>query len=184
CLHKALELQPDLILMDLIMPVLDGLEATRRVRQLPQLQDVVVIALSANVLETTKRESVAAGCQDFLSKPVQVQQLLNSLMLHLGVEGIYEEDLSSREAESKCSCISIVPPPPSELLTLSKLAKIGDIQGLLDRADQLEKWDNRFVPFATQLRQLTKSFQLKQLRKFIQNYMTDKNSEFNTLNFE
>ncbi len=179
CLHKALEFQPHLILMDLIMPVLDGLEATRRVRQLPQLQDVVVIALSANVLETTKRESVAAGCQDFLSKPVQVQQLLNSLMLHLGVEGIYEEDLPSREAESKYSCISIVPPPPSELLTLSKLAKIGDIQGLLDRADQLEKWDNRFVLFVTQLRQLTKSFQLKQLRKFIQNYMTDNNSEFN-----
>jgi PAS domain S-box-containing protein len=179
CLHKALEFQPHLILMDLIMPVLDGLEATRRVRQLPRLQDVVVIALSANVLETTKQQSLAAGCQDFLPKPVQVQQLLQFLTLHLDVEGIYEEDLSSRETESKCSCISIVPPPPSELLTLSKLAKIGDIQGLLDRADQLEKWDNRFVLFVTQLRQLTKSFQLKQLRKFIQNYMTDNNSEFN-----
>jgi DNA-binding response OmpR family regulator len=101
----------DLILMDLLMPVLDGFEVTRQLRQLPELKDVVAIALSADVFESTKQKSLAAGCQDFLPKPVQAELLLESVMVHLRLEGIYEEPLHSREVEPNLCAAPVVPPP-------------------------------------------------------------------------
>ena len=173
CLNKAAVFEPDLILMDLVMPGLDGLEATRRLRQLPQLKNMVAIALSANVFESTKQESLAAGCQDFLPKPVQAKQLLESLTVHLGVEWIYEDHESHIGVEPNRDRTSVVPPPPSEIATLFKLVKMGDIVGILDQAEKLEKLDNKLKPFATQVRQLTKGFKLKQLQGIIQHYMAD-----------
>ncbi|HEY9710435.1 MAG TPA: response regulator, partial [Oculatellaceae cyanobacterium] len=173
CLNKTVEFQPDLILMDLVMPGPDGLETIRQLRQLPHLKDVVAIALSANVFETTKQESLAAGCQDFLPKPVQTQQLLELLMMHLGLEGIYEEPMSPTEVKSNLDGLPLVSLPPSEIAALSELVKMGDIKGILDQADKLEKLDNQLVPFATQLRQLAKGFKLKQLREIIQQFIAD-----------
>ncbi|MBD0342586.1 MAG: response regulator, partial [Microcoleus sp. Co-bin12] len=173
CLNKAAVFEPDLILMDLVMPGLDGLEATRRLRQLPQLKNLVAIALSANVFESTKQESLAAGCQDFLPKPVQAKQLLESLTVHLGVEWIYEDHESDIGVEPNRDRASVVPVPPSEIATLFKLVKMGDIVGILDQAEKLEKLDNKLKPFATQVRQLTKGFKLKQLQGIIQQYMAD-----------
>jgi PAS domain S-box-containing protein len=173
CLNKAAVFEPDLILMDLVMPGLDGLEATRRLRQLPQLKNMVAIALSANVFESTKQESLAAGCQDFLPKPVQAKQLLESLTVHLGVEWIYEDHECHIGVEPNRDRASVVPPPPSEIATLFKLVKMGDIVGILDQAEKLEKLDNKLKPFATQVRQLTKGFKLKQLQGIIQQYMAD-----------
>ncbi len=93
------------------MPVLDGFEVTRGLRQLPELKDVVAIALSADVFESTKQKSLAAGCQDFLPKPVQAELLLESVMVHLRLEGIYEEPLHSREVEPNLCAAPVVPPP-------------------------------------------------------------------------
>jgi PAS domain S-box-containing protein len=173
CLNKAVDFQPDVILMDLVMPELDGLEVTRRLRQLPQLRDAVVIALSANAFEATKQESLAAGCQDFLSKPVPTQQLLDLLGLYLRLEWIYEEGLSSPAFESNRDRVPLVPPSPSKLALLSELVKMGDIAGILDQADQLQHLDSKLEPFATEIRQLAKDFKLKQLRKIIQQFLAN-----------
>ncbi len=171
CLNKAVEFQPDLILMDLVMPVLDGFEATRRLRQLPELKNVVVIALSANVFEATKQESLAAGCQDFLPKPVQTKQLLESVMVHLGLDGIYEEPQSPTDVKPNLLRSDLIAPPPSEIAALSKLVKMGDIKSILDQAARLEKLNSNLVPFATQIRQLAQGFKLKQLLEILQHYL-------------
>jgi len=170
CLQKAVEIQPDLILMDLIMPGLDGLTATRRLRQLPQLAKTVIIAISANVFETTQQESLAAGCQDFLSKPVPIQQLLELLMVHLGVEGIYEESRDSTTVELETNMIPLVPPPASELAILSELLAMGDIQGMIDQAQHWQDVNSQWIPFATQIHHLARGFQLKKIEDFITQY--------------
>ena len=170
-LNKAQQTQPDLILMDLVMPGLDGLEVTQRLRQLPQFKDVVVIALSANVLETTGQESLVAGCQDFLPKPVQAKQLLDLLTVHLGLEWIYDDHLSLTVVESSPNSEPIVLPPSSELTVLLELVKMGDIQEILHRVEQLETLDEKFERFAVQICQLAKEFKLKQLQKLIQHYL-------------
>jgi two-component system, cell cycle response regulator DivK len=77
--HKC----PDLILMDLDMPVLDGLAATRLLRELAGLCDVPVIAVSAHTRETHRADAFAAGCNEYLTKPVDfawLDHLLNSLL--------------------------------------------------------------------------------------------------------
>ncbi|MEQ9233460.1 PAS domain S-box protein [Coleofasciculus sp. E2-BRE-01] len=170
CLQKAVEIQPDLILMDLIMPGLDGLTATRRLRQLPQLEKTVIIAISANVFEMTQQESLTAGCQDFLSKPVPIQQLLELLIVHLGVEGIYEEPRESTTVELETNTIPLVPPPASELAILSELLAMGDIQGMIDQAQHWEEVNSQWIPFAQQIHHLARGFQLKKIEQIIEQY--------------
>jgi CheY-like chemotaxis protein len=172
-LNKAIEFKPDVILMDCVMPVLDGLEATRRLRQLPQLNDAIIIGLSANIVETTTQGSLAAGCHDFLSKPVQTDRLLDAIARHLGLEWIYEEKPCSMGVEPNWDGLPLVLPPPSAIAILSELIKIGDIAGVLDQAEQLEKMDDKLVPFAILIHQLAKGFKVKQLREIIQQYLAD-----------
>jgi CheY-like chemotaxis protein len=69
----------DLVLMDLEMPRLDGLTATRRLRALPHLQRLPVIALTANVGAESRRDCMDAGMNDFVSKPIDMNVLVNAL---------------------------------------------------------------------------------------------------------
>jgi CheY-like chemotaxis protein len=68
--------QPDLILMDLSLPVLDGWEATRRIKAAPDTRHIPVIALTANAMTGDKEKALAAGCDDFDTKPVELPRLL------------------------------------------------------------------------------------------------------------
>ena len=72
----AQEEQPDLIVMDLAMPVLDGCEATRQLRNLPTTALIPIIALSAHAMNADREMAVAAGCDDFDTKPVNFPRLL------------------------------------------------------------------------------------------------------------
>jgi len=84
-LERAIALQPDMILMDNVMPVMSGLEATRRMRDLPALRHVPVIAISASATKADKDKAVDAGATDFLPKPFRATQLLALFERHLGI---------------------------------------------------------------------------------------------------
>jgi CheY-like chemotaxis protein len=77
--HEAIEIarhkRPDLILMDLSMPVLDGLSATRLLREMEAMCDVPIVAISANRRDQSQAEALAAGCNEYLTKPVNFHQL-------------------------------------------------------------------------------------------------------------
>ena len=68
--------QPDVILMDLEMPVVDGWEATRRLRDNPQTRDIPIIALSAHALAGERDRAIAAGCDEFDTKPIEFDRLV------------------------------------------------------------------------------------------------------------
>jgi CheY-like chemotaxis protein len=78
CEMAAVE-QPDIILMDLEMPVLDGWEATRRLRGNPQTRDIPIIALSAHALAGERARAIAAGCDEFDTKPIEFERLVATL---------------------------------------------------------------------------------------------------------
>jgi CheY-like chemotaxis protein len=76
---------PDIILMDLEMPIVDGWEATRRLRGNPQTRDIPVIALSAHALAGEREKAIAAGCNEFETKPIEFDRLIATLRRILAV---------------------------------------------------------------------------------------------------
>jgi two-component system, cell cycle response regulator DivK len=75
---------PDLILMDLSMPGMDGLTATRRIRETPSIADIKVIALTANALEGDEARSIEAGCNGYISKPIDIDSFVDEINNYLG----------------------------------------------------------------------------------------------------
>lgn len=75
----ALTEKPDLILMDLDLPVINGWEATQRLKSDPATRDIPVIALSAHALAGSREKALAAGCDDFDTKPVDFERLLGKI---------------------------------------------------------------------------------------------------------
>lgn len=71
---------PDIILMDLSMPDLDGLTATQMIRTMPTLRDLTIIALTANAMETDRDRSINAGCDGYIRKPVDVDKLADEII--------------------------------------------------------------------------------------------------------
>ena len=81
----ALRERPDIILMDLEMPVIDGWEATRRLKGNPQTHDIPVIALSAHALAGEREKAIAAGCDEFDTKPIEFERLVATVRRLLAV---------------------------------------------------------------------------------------------------
>ncbi|NEO46396.1 MAG: response regulator [Moorea sp. SIO4A3] len=98
----AQQIQPDLILSDLVMPVKSGFEAIKEIRQIPEIREVPIIAISASVLDMDQKKSQIAGCDAFLSKPVDEPKLLTLLGKYLHLEWVYEQNdhLSNMNSEN------------------------------------------------------------------------------------
>ncbi len=71
--------RPDLILLDLSLPVLDGWEAARRIKAAPETRGIPIIALTAHVMPGDREKALAAGCNDFDTKPVELDRLLGKI---------------------------------------------------------------------------------------------------------
>lgn len=138
-LEKACQFLPDLIITDLTMPVMDGFELTRRLRMLPEFENLTIIVSSASVFESDEHKSIGVGADDFLPKPVQMEDLFLKLQQYLQVEWIYES-LQSKEA---VEVIPVNPPisvnklitiPSAEVEQLFELAMRGNIKGIREQA--------------------------------------------------
>jgi CheY-like chemotaxis protein len=80
---KALAEKPDVILMDLDLPVVDGWEAARRLKSDPSTRDIPIIALTAHAMSGSREKALAAGCDDFDTKPVEFDRLMHKIDLVL-----------------------------------------------------------------------------------------------------
>ncbi|MEO1286122.1 MAG: response regulator [Chloroflexota bacterium] len=82
-LEMAKEHNPDLILMDINLPDIDGIEVTKRLKEDPEFADTPIIALTANAMYGDRERYLDAGCDDYLSKPVSKIELLNMVKKHI-----------------------------------------------------------------------------------------------------
>ncbi len=85
-LERVETLKPDLVLMDIHMPEMDGLEATRRLRENDAYKDLPIIAMSADAFEEQQAEAKAAGMDDYTTKPIEFERLIQLLSYYLEVE--------------------------------------------------------------------------------------------------
>ena len=74
-LQKAAESPPDLILMDINLPEIDGYEVTARLKQIPNMSGVPIIAVTANVMKGDREKTLAAGCDGYIQKPIDIDLL-------------------------------------------------------------------------------------------------------------
>lgn len=176
-LTKALEWQPDLIISDLSMPVMDGHEMTARLRQSSEVSsELKILISSASVFESDRQKSLQAGANDFLPKPIQKDTLLQSLQTHLNLEWIYEVKTSApvkttKVAGEAISESEIIPPPAEDMDILHDLSRKGLINDLLKEIERIERSEPKFEPFARQLKDLAKGFKMRQIKSFIEQYL-------------
>jgi CheY-like chemotaxis protein len=171
CLDKMVEFQPDLILLDLVMPGMSGFDVVRHIRQLPILQDTVIIILSASAFDQTKQESLAIGCDDFITKPFDMDELLVKLETNLELTWLYEETVETEKELPLESESTLIIPQKEELETLLKLATMQNITGVQAYLEHINLLDSKFNRFAIEINQLAKKYYFEQIIEFIKPYL-------------
>ena len=78
-IDKAIEESPDLILMDLSLPTMDGWTATAKIKEMERVKDIPIIALSAHAMPEHRDRAIRAGCSDYDTKPVDIKRLLSKM---------------------------------------------------------------------------------------------------------
>ena len=171
-LDQALATAPDLILTDLAMPVMDGFEFLRQIRADPQLREAIVLVSSASVFEIDSQKSLDAGGNDFLPKPVQADLLLGLLKKYLQLEWVYGETVDAGE-KAQQAMISKMQLPAIEILQLlNEQAEAGDLDAVIEIAEQIQTANPQHAIFAKKLLVLAEGFQVKELRALIQEHLS------------
>jgi len=131
---------PHLIWMDMRMPVLDGCEATRRIKATTKGQATVIIAITASALEEERTVILSAGCDDFVRKPFREVELFDALQKHIGVRFVFEESEQDRVPSRVPTVLSATALAvlPQDLLRQLYDATISlDMEGILTAVDQI-----------------------------------------------
>ncbi|MDZ8136176.1 MAG: ATP-binding protein [Nostoc sp. DedQUE04] len=172
--EKALAHKPDLIITDLVMPILNGFELIDRLRKSEQFKEIAVIASSASVFAADQYKSIDVGANAFLPKPVEAETLLEMLRQFLQLEWIFDvkvDEIKKTNIDALDRPNEMIYPAKEVLQDLLELTKDGDIQKVLELTEQLSKSDERLSIFVQQIVQLASNFQLKRLETFIQEYI-------------
>ncbi len=82
-IDKAIEQSPDLILMDLSLPTMDGWTATAEIKKIDKVKDIPIIALSAHAMPEHRDRAIKAGCSDYDTKPVDIKRLLSKMAQYI-----------------------------------------------------------------------------------------------------
>jgi signal transduction histidine kinase/ActR/RegA family two-component response regulator len=180
-LEKAIKNKPDLIITDLVMPLLDGFEMIRRIRDSFSRKELPIIASSASVLDEEQETKAAVDYDVFMAKPVRKEKLFMLLQQYLNLEWLYQDEkneskqkeelaLALRESEQKPS-LPLIPPSASKVALLYRLAMMGDVEGIQEQAIKLSQFDSHLEQFANQLLDLAKGFKISKIRKFLKPYL-------------
>jgi PAS domain S-box-containing protein len=172
CLELLDSVKPDLIVMDVMMPILNGREATHRIRTMPKFAGIPIIIVTASASLEDEAKAYEAGANAFLPKPIEHQILLKTIGDQLSLQWIYEEHLpeATEEQEEKAEDLAI--PPPDEIEQLYSLAKLGNMQNILAYADHLQSLGPQYAAFSKQLRKLAENYQSKAIFTLVERYRT------------
>ncbi len=177
---KALEIKPNLIITDIVMPVMDGYQLIQQIRSSEILKMIPVIVSSASVSSMDRQRSLDVGGDDFLTKPVQVDELFQMLHKNLQLTWVYQSTLSGDESllsstpeVAAAQSTPLVIPPLDELNQLLRLAQQGRLKKLSEVAKALEEQDPKYQPLVQHLLDLSKGFQVVELEVFIQKLLDE-----------
>ncbi|MCP2727517.1 MASE1 domain-containing protein [Limnofasciculus baicalensis] len=175
-LDKAVEVQPDLIITDLVMPVMDGFAMTQELRQSADLQDAIIIASSASVFDWHRHHALDAGCHDFLPKPIQAEELLRQLQHHLQLTWIYhtKEELTIQHQDTSAATAEMVIPPSSQLVALYQAVLRCDFTDIQAESYRIKQLHPKYTEFADRLLALADEFEVDGIAEFLKPYISSK----------
>lgn len=164
--------QPDLVITDLVMSHLNGIEFIQQLRRIPELDTIPIIVISANVLDASRHQSLAAGAQAFLPKPIDFKALVQQLQTQLGLEWLHEISkaempqvgmpLTTADSPSLPAMISL-----PILDDLYHLAMMGDIQGIEQTLKEIAVTESSSQGLVDKLHTLAANFQIKQIQHLL-----------------
>lgn len=154
------EWHPHLIWMDMRMPVMDGYEATQRIRSSTQGQATAIIALTASALESEKQMILSIGCDDFVRKPFYDQIIFSKLEEHLGAQYVYESQISGPSTspldnQHKRIAAELCKQPQEWLSQLQAASSLADAEWVSQLIDELPPTE---IELANALRKLAQGF--------------------------
>jgi signal transduction histidine kinase/CheY-like chemotaxis protein len=131
--------RPRLIFMDIRMPVMDGLTATRRIKGADAANETRIVAITAHTLEDERREIMAAGCDDFIRKPYHDREVFDALERHLDIRFRYAEEAPTADGTSEPAVTAAeLARLPGELVAeLSRVVELLDGRNILDVARRI-----------------------------------------------
>ena len=173
---------PDLVITDLVMPVLDGFGLMQGLRRMPELQGLPILASSASAFSADRQKSLDAGADDFIAKPVQMDELLQKMQRCMSLEWIYEQQgVADAEDDADLDPDSVqdlgdpdVAPPSAEAIaTLLDLSRRGLVNQIRKYVDGLDGTDPKLAPFADYMRRLARDFRLDAMERFLEKYSSE-----------
>jgi len=170
-LQQAQLAVPDLVLTDLVMPVMGGVELIRSLRRTPGREQLPIIVVSASATEQDQADSRVAGANAFLLKPIEHSVLLREIGGMLGLTWITEA--LPPTGTSPLDNAPLVAPTQEEMKVLHQLALSGNMRAIRERAAYLAGLDGQYRSFAGKLEQLAKTYQSVALLGFVKEYLTN-----------
>ena len=177
-LNKANQLQPNLIITDLVMPVMDGYAFIKQIRKSEILKATPVIVSSASVYSIVVQNSLDTGGNDFLEKPIVADELFRLLQEHLQITWKYESILTpdtsfsqhqyqQNSGKKETTNVDMVLPPSVVLENLFLLAQQGRLKKLVVAALALEQENQDYAAFVDYIVEQAKDFEIKKITKFL-----------------
>jgi len=177
-------LQPDLVIADLAMPVMNGFEMLKQIRQSEELQRQIIIVSSASVAQLDQQKAIDAGGDDFLPKPIDAEQLFQKLEQYLDLQWHYENteiipivrQISDNKLQHSLDSNNLdhdtlFVPSTQILESLLKTAKQANLKRLRSQLDHLVQTNPDYTNFATPLLALAKQFKAEEVEILLQGYL-------------
>jgi signal transduction histidine kinase/DNA-binding NarL/FixJ family response regulator len=160
--------RPDLLLLDLVMPVLDGFATIRALRGREDMCKLPVVAMSASVFEQTREETVAAGFCEFVAKPVDLDRLLEVIARVLRLE--WTSAAADHETIAAAIPAEHTGPglPRAVAREILSLARAGDVEELRLRLDAVERGVPAVAPTVARLRELATQYDMRAIRGLLE----------------
>ena len=166
CLDLHASFQPDVILMDLAMPGMDGWEASYILRR-RRLSTVPIAIVSANAFDKGMENPAGIRAADFIIKPVNVGELLDWIGQRLALEWIVRPRAEGVRSEMPSPPAQLVYPPEAVMDALRDLIRIGYMRGIQNKLDEIGALDPRYQHFTQTMRNFAARFQLDAMADFV-----------------
>jgi CHASE2 domain-containing sensor protein/DNA-binding NarL/FixJ family response regulator len=168
-LQQAIAQVPDLILLDLDMPEMNGFDLIEALQQNDKTAGIPIVVASARVFEEDRLKTLKAGASHFLPKPIQFEALLRVLEQHLALQWLYAEGAEKPEQPQETPT-EMVPPSPEILEKLYHLSMLGDIEAIEGTLRELVNDNSALSPFAREIQGFAASFQTGKIRQFLKSF--------------